>query len=124
MSSSRTACCRDEIRPSSPAFCFPHCGRPIPVGPSRKPGSNPVGRRPIPTVLAGEGKAKADAIVLSPEAVVKRIVDLVLESADNFLTSDKVEPRDAEQVRKARDEIAEHGDRLSHILATLREQGT
>jgi hypothetical protein len=82
-----------------------------------------VGRKQARAALGGAGGVTADAVVLGPVAAIKRILGRVLQSADSFLASDKVDPADAADIRRSMKDIAGHRGRLLRTVNALSEQG-
>jgi hypothetical protein len=73
--------------------------------------------------LSGRGEIRADTVVIGPEEAVQRILERVLESADNFLASDNVDPPDAADIRRSMKDIAGHKGRLLRTVDALSERG-
>jgi hypothetical protein len=85
---------------------------------ARLPKTRPIGAR-----LSGRGEVKADPVVVGPTEAVQRILERVLESAEDFLASDKVDPVDDAIVRTNIMVLAGHKGELLHMLHALRGEG-
>lgn len=78
-----------------------------------------MGRKQGRSTLAGAGGVAVDTHVQGPELAVRRIVERVLEAADSFLASQSLDPKDADQVRKAKSDVTDHKDQLFQLLVIL-----